>query len=96
MAFTVTRRTPLAPERAFAAVSDLAEHTRHVPLTDVAVPDGGLVLGAEVVAWTRLGPLRAADRMLVTALDPGRRLLTGDGDTKGGVPCRKETSNEKQ
>ncbi|WP_377640882.1 SRPBCC family protein [Oryzobacter terrae] len=74
MAFTVTRSTPLAAERAFAAVSDLAEHTRHVPLTDVEVPEGGLALGAEVVAWTRLGPLRAADRMLVTALEPGRRL----------------------
>ena len=74
MAFTVTRQTPLAPDRAFAAVSDLAEHTRHVPFTDVAVPERGLALGAEVVAWTRLGPLRAADRMLVTALDPGRRV----------------------
>lgn len=74
MAFTVTRQTPLAPDRAFAAVSDLAEHTRHVPLTDVAVPEHGVTLGSEVVAWTRLGPLRVADRMLVTALDPGRRL----------------------
>lgn len=74
MAFTVTRHTALAPDRAFAVVSDLVEHTRHVPLTDVAVPAGGLALGAEVVAWTRLGPLRAADRMLVTALQPGRRV----------------------
>lgn len=74
MAFTVTRSTLLAAERAFDAVSDLAEHTRHVPLTDVEVPEGGLALGAEVVAWTHLGPLRAADRMLVTALEPGRRL----------------------
>ncbi len=74
MAFTVTRSTLLAAERAFDAVSDLAEHTRHVPFTDVEVPEGGLALGAEVVAWTHLGPLRAADRMLVTALEPGRRL----------------------
>jgi len=29
-------------------------------------------------------------------LDPERRLLTGERDTKGGVPCREETSNEKQ
>ena len=74
MAFTVLRRTPLAPDLAWSAVTDLAEHTRDVPLTDVVVPAGGLVLGAEVVAWTRLGPLAAADRMLVTAVEPGRRL----------------------
>ena len=74
MAFTVTRRSALAPPVAFAALSDLAEHTRHVPLTDLEVPDAGLALGTEVVAWTRLGPLAAADRMLVTALEPGRRL----------------------
>lgn len=74
MAFTVSRRTTLAPEVAWSAVTDLAEHTRHVPLTDLEVPPGGLVLGTEVVAWTRLGPLAAADRMLVTALEPGRRL----------------------
>ena len=74
MAFRVVRRTPLPPDLAWAAVSDLAEHTHDVPLTDVVVPEGGLVLGAEVVAWTRLGPLAVADRMLVTAVDPGRRL----------------------
>lgn len=74
MAFTISRRTHLAPGVAWSALTDLAEHTRHVPLTDVEVPPGGLALGAEVVAWTRLGPLAVADRMLVTALEPGRRL----------------------
>jgi hypothetical protein len=74
MAFTVTRSTLLAPARAWAAVTDLGEHTRHVPLTHVEVPPNGLALGAEVVAWTGLGPLRAADRMLVSALVPGRHL----------------------
>lgn len=74
MAFTVRRRTVLAPETAWSALTDLAEHTRHVPLTDLEVPEGGLSLGTEVVAWTRLGPLAVADRMLVTALEPGRRL----------------------
>lgn len=74
MAFTVTRRTLLAPARAWEAVTDLREHTRHVPLTDLEVPAEGVELGREVVAWTRLGPLAAADRMLVTALEPGRRL----------------------
>ena len=64
----------LAPEAAWSALTDLAEHTRHVPLTDLEVPEGGLGLGTEVVAWTRLGPFAAADRMLVTALEPGRRL----------------------
>ena len=74
MAFTVHRTTSLAPAVAWSSLTDLAEHTHDVPFTDVVVPDGGLVLGAEVVARTRLGPLAAADRMLVTALDPGRRL----------------------
>lgn len=74
MAFTVRRTTSLPRQRAWDAVTDLPEHTRHVPLTDVAVPDGGLVLGAEVNAVTRLGPVAGADRMLVTALEPGRRL----------------------
>ncbi len=74
MAFTITRHTGLAPDAAWDAVSDLTAHTRHVPLTDVAVGGDGLALGSEVVAVTRLGPLAAADRMLVTALEPGRRL----------------------
>ena len=74
MAFTVLRHTALAPDLAWAAVTDLSEHTRDVPLTQVSMPAGGLVLGAEVVASTRLGPLGFADRMLVTGLEPGRRL----------------------
>jgi hypothetical protein len=74
VAFTVSRRTSLAPKAAWSALTDLAEHTRHVPLTDLEVPEGGLSVGTEVVAWTRLGPFAAADRMLVTALEPGRRL----------------------
>jgi len=74
MAFTVRRRTPLPPEAAWSALTDLAEHTRHVPLTDLEVPEGGLSLGTEVVAWTRLGPIAIADRMLVTVLEPGSRL----------------------
>lgn len=74
MPFTVSRRTALSPARAWAALSDLAEHARHAPLTDLEVPEGGLALGREVIAWTRLGPLAMADRMLVTAFEPGRRL----------------------
>ena len=74
MSFTVTRRTHLAPEVAWSALTDLPEHTRHVPFTDLEVPSRGLVLGTEVVAWTRLGPFAVADRMLVTALEPGHRL----------------------
>ncbi len=74
MAFTIRRSTPLPRAVAWAVVTDLPEHTRHVPLTEVTVPDGGLALGSEVAAVTRLGPVAGADRMLVTALDPGRRL----------------------
>ncbi|GGL31331.1 SRPBCC family protein [Phycicoccus endophyticus] len=74
MAFTVSRRTPLPPRAAWDAATDLAEHTRHVPLTVVEVPEGGLVLGAQVSAVTRLGPFAGTDSMLVTALEPGTRL----------------------
>jgi hypothetical protein len=74
VAFTLRRRTALAREAAWVAVTDLAAHTRHVPLTEVEVRGPGLALGTEVVALTRLGPLSAADRMLVTGLEPGTRL----------------------
>lgn len=74
MAFTIRRRTALGPEAAWAVVTDLRAHTAHVPLTDVEVRGDGLAVGTEVVAVTRLGPLAAADRMLVTAVEPGRRL----------------------
>lgn len=74
MAFTVHRVTRLPASAAWEAVTDLSRHTRHVPLTRVLPPAGGLALGAEVSAVTRLGPLAAADRMLVTALQPGHRL----------------------
>lgn len=74
MAFTIRRDSTLARGSAWDAVTDLPEHTRHVPLTEVSVPAGGLALGSEVSAVTRLGPVAGADRMLVTALEPGRRL----------------------
>ncbi len=74
MAFSIHRRTRLSPEAAWGAVTDLPSHTRHVPLTDVEVSSPTLALGTEVVAVTRLGPIAGADRMLVTALEPGRRL----------------------
>jgi hypothetical protein len=74
VAFTIRRRTTLGCEPTWFAVTDLRNHTRHVPLTDVEVHGDGLVLGAEVVAVTRVGPLAFADRMLVTAVEPGRRL----------------------
>jgi hypothetical protein len=74
VAFTIRRRTRLDPGATWDAVTDLPGHTRHVPLTDVEVRGDGIALGTEVVAVTRVGPLAAADRMLVTALEPGRRL----------------------
>ncbi|MBR7742962.1 SRPBCC family protein [Phycicoccus sp. BSK3Z-2] len=74
MAFTVRRASSLPPATTWSTVTDLSEHTRHVPLTDVEMPAGGLALGAEVNAVTRLGPLAGSDRMLVTALEPGRRV----------------------
>ena len=74
MAFTIRRTTTLSRQAAFDLVTDLREHTRHVPLTDVSVPDDGLALGVEVDAVTRLGPVAGSDRMLVTALEPGHHL----------------------
>ncbi|HET7760878.1 MAG TPA: hypothetical protein VFL46_00870 [Phycicoccus sp.] len=74
MAFTIARHASVEPSVAWGALTDLAAHGRFVPLTDVRVPASGLSLGAEVVALTRLGPLAVADRMLVTAHEPGRRL----------------------
>ncbi|MGL5866590.1 MAG: SRPBCC family protein [Dermatophilaceae bacterium] len=84
VAFTVIRTTRLAPVVAWATMTDLAEHTRHVPLTSVQMPPSGLRLGAEVAAVTRCGPLAVADTMLVTVLDPGRRLRL----VKTGRPVR--------
>ena len=74
MAFTVRRTSTLPARTAWEVLTDLPEHTRHVPLTDVEVGAGGLALGTEVRAVTRLGPVAGADRMLVTAYEPGRRL----------------------
>jgi carbon monoxide dehydrogenase subunit G len=74
VAFTVIRTTSLSPATAWAVVSDLARHARHVPLTSVEVPASGLRLGAEVAAVTGVGPLAVTDTMLVTALEPGRLL----------------------
>ncbi|MEO5608054.1 MAG: hypothetical protein ABIQ61_12200 [Ornithinibacter sp.] len=74
MAFTINRRTTATATAAWEAVSDLAAHSRHVPLTEVRVPDGGLVLGGEIVARTGVGPIGFADRMLVTGIEPGERL----------------------
>ncbi len=74
MAFTIRRRTLLGRDAAWTAVSDLRQHTRYVPLTDVEVRGDGLALGTEVVAVTHLGRVGVADRMLVTGLLPGERL----------------------
>jgi len=74
VAFTLVRRARVPAHRAWDAVSDLAEHTRHVPLTAVRVSGPGLVLGSEVVARTGLGPVGFADRMLVPGIAPGTRL----------------------
>ncbi len=74
MAFAIRRRTRLSPQAAWEAVTDLTAHTRHVPFTGVEVSSPALALGTEVVAITRLGPIAGADRMLVTVLEPGRRL----------------------
>lgn len=68
MAFTVSRRTHLAPGVAWSALTDLAEHTRHVPLTDVEVPPGGSLVEWVEELW--LPGLRRLTRPLGDRLGP--------------------------
>lgn len=67
--FVVRRRSSLPPAQAFAAVLDLREHSRLVPLTTIQAPDE-LAPGARFVARTQLGPLRIDDEMEVTVWHP--------------------------
>jgi len=73
MAFTVVRRSPLAPEDAWAALTDFAAHTAHVPLTSVRTDPGEPHVGWHVVAVTAAGPARFSDPMYLTVWDPPRR-----------------------
>ncbi|HYN28951.1 MAG TPA: SRPBCC family protein [Dermatophilaceae bacterium] len=74
MSFTVRRTTPLAPEQAFAALTDVRRHAPFVPLTRAEPAAGPPHVGWFFDMVTGRGPLRVRDRMVVTAWEPGRRM----------------------
>jgi hypothetical protein len=74
VSFTVRRTTPLPPEEAFAALTDVRRHAPFVPLTRAEPAPGGPHLGWHFDMVTGRGPLRVRDRMVVTAWEAGRRM----------------------
>lgn len=74
MAFTVRRTTPLPPQQAFDALTDVTAHGRYIPLTRAETDDGAPRLGWSFQMVTGRGPLRVRDAMTVTAWEPGRRM----------------------
>ncbi len=73
MAFTVRRRSPLPPERAWQALTDFAGHGRHIPLTRVTTDPGQPQVGWRFVGVTRAGPVGFSDPMHLTAWEPPHR-----------------------
>jgi len=73
MAFTVRRPSPLTPAEAWAAVTDFAAHTAHVPLTTVSTDPGEPHLGWGVVAFTGVGSVGFKDSMHLTGWEPPHR-----------------------
>ena len=83
MAFTVRRSTPL-PRAVGVGRSPTCPSTPGTCRSPrCTVPDGGLALGSEVSAVTRLGPVAGADRMLVTAWSPA----AGCASSRPGGSC---------
>jgi carbon monoxide dehydrogenase subunit G len=74
MSFTVRRTTPLSPEAAFAALTDVRNHAPFVPLTRAEPAPGEPHVGWVFDMVTGRGPARFRDRMVVTAWEPGRRM----------------------
>lgn len=70
--FTVTERTGLPPEQAWARLVDWPRHAAHVPLTSIAVRPGAVGQGAVFVARTGLGRFGFDDPMEVVSWDPPR------------------------
>lgn len=88
--FLVRVPTPLDPQRALAALFDLAAHTAVIPLTTLRHDGSALRAGAEFTARTALGPLGFDDRMRVLEWSPplpgraGRVVIAKTGSLLGG------------
>lgn len=64
--FDLDRTVALAPQQAWARLTDWAGHANWIPMTRVAVdPDDP----ARFTAWSGPGPLALEDRMRATAMD---------------------------
>ncbi|WP_084264969.1 SRPBCC family protein [Actinomadura macra] len=59
------------PERLFAVLTDWPRHAEWMPFTSA---EGGREEGAELRAWTGVGPVGFLDTMVITDWRPGRRV----------------------
>ncbi|WP_395111004.1 SRPBCC family protein [Actinomadura sp. SCN-SB] len=59
------------PDRVFALLVDWPLHERWMPFTRA---EGGHGVGADLVAWTGIGPVGFRDTMVITEWTPGRRV----------------------
>ncbi|TDD95650.1 SRPBCC family protein [Actinomadura rubrisoli] len=59
------------PERLFAVLTDWPRHAEWMPFTRA---EGGHEAGAELAAWTGLGPVGFVDTMVITDWRPGSRV----------------------
>jgi hypothetical protein len=60
-----------APDRVFALLTDWPRHAEWMPFTRA---EGGHGAGADLVAWTGLGPIGFHDHMIITGWLPGRKV----------------------
>lgn len=66
----LVRTTSCAPTRAWAAVTDVTHHERHVPLTRVSTDPPPVRPGWGFAARTGVGPVGFVDSMVVVVWDP--------------------------
>ncbi|WP_433327645.1 SRPBCC family protein [Spirillospora sp. CA-294931] len=63
--------TPVSAERLFDVLTDWPRHADWMPFTSAR---GGHEVGAELEAWTGVGPVGFLDTMVITEWTPGRRV----------------------
>ncbi len=69
-AVEIVRTVPASVEQVFAAVADLADYGRYIPLTTIEHDRGPIGVGWRFTARTGLGPVALVDRMKVTRWEP--------------------------
>lgn len=69
--FEIVRSLPAPPERVFEVLGDLPAYGQFQPLTRIRATPGPIRPGWSFVAYTGIGPASVADRMVVTAWEPG-------------------------